>query len=98
MKVFCTLTREQASFYEAVVRDAEEALEEAEGIGRRGLVLATLSKLKRNLQPSGRSFWATTRRRRGAPEVLARLSEMLEEALAAGDKALIFSQFAEMGG
>ncbi len=29
---------------------------------------------------------------------LARLTEMLDEALAAGDRALVFSQFAEMGG
>ena len=46
MKVFCTLTREQASLYAAVVKEASEAIEQAEGIQRKGLILATLSKLK----------------------------------------------------
>src|SRR5258705_2415326 len=46
MKVFCTLTPEQASLYQAVVKDTEEALESSEGIERKGLVLAVLSKLK----------------------------------------------------
>ena len=46
MKVFCTLTREQASLYAAVVEEADKALEAAEGIQRKGLILATLSKLK----------------------------------------------------
>src|SRR5690606_25912724 len=44
--VYCTLTSEQASLYAAVVQDVEEALDGAEGIERKGLVLATLSKLK----------------------------------------------------
>src|SRR5262249_11245111 len=45
MKVYCTLTREQASLYAAVVREAEQAIEGSEGIKRKGIVLATLSKL-----------------------------------------------------
>ena len=45
-KVFCSLTREQASLYAAVLKDTEEILEDAEGIERRGLVLGVLSKLK----------------------------------------------------
>src|SRR5262249_21200571 len=43
MKVFCTLTREQASLYEAVVRDATKSIDAAEGIQRKGVILATLS-------------------------------------------------------
>lgn len=35
MKVFCTLTKEQASLYTAVLREAEEALADSEGIQRR---------------------------------------------------------------
>ena len=46
MKVFCNLTKEQASLYEAVVKETMEKLDETEGIQRKGLVLATLSKLK----------------------------------------------------
>ena len=46
MKVFCILTREQASLYEAVAKEALRGLGETEGIQRKGIVLATLSKLK----------------------------------------------------
>jgi len=46
MKVYCALTKGQASLYTAVVREAERALDRAEGIRRKGMILATLSKLK----------------------------------------------------
>lgn len=46
MRQLCNLTTEQASLYQAVVNDMLEKIEEAEGIGRKGLVLATMSKLK----------------------------------------------------
>src|SRR5262249_35014878 len=46
MKVYCTLTKEQGSLYAAVVEEANAELESAEGMQRRGLILATLSKLK----------------------------------------------------
>ena len=96
MKVFCPLTREQATLYEAIVRDSLRQIEESEGIQRRGLILATLTKMKQvcdhpalflhdGSTPAGRSG------------KLARLSEMLEEALAVDDRALVFTQYAEMG-
>ncbi len=96
MKVFCTLTREQASLYAAVVKDAELALEEADGIQRRGLVLATLSKLKQVCNHPAQ-FLKDNSALAGRSGKLSRLSEMLEEVLAAGDRALVFTQFAEMG-
>ncbi len=47
MKVYCHLSEEQATLYEAVVREALEAINSAEeGIARRGQVLAMLMKLK----------------------------------------------------
>src|SRR5207247_233295 len=45
-KMYCTLTPEQASLYEAVVKDVTEQLNEAEGIQRKDLILSTLLKLK----------------------------------------------------
>ncbi|MCL5996209.1 MAG: SNF2-related protein [Chloroflexi bacterium] len=96
MKVLCNLTPEQATLYEAVVKDMLKKIESSEGIERRGLVLATLMKLKQvcNHPAHFLSDGSTLPGRSGK---LARLGEMLEEALAAGDKALIFTQFAEMG-
>ncbi|MFO8060879.1 MAG: DEAD/DEAH box helicase [Bacillota bacterium] len=96
MKVHCSLTREQATLYTAAVRKAEEAIESAEGIDRRGLILATLTELKQVcdhpalLLGDGSAL-------PGRSGKLARLTEMLEEIVAAGERALIFSQFARMG-
>jgi SNF2 family DNA or RNA helicase len=96
MKVYCTLTAEQASLYRAVARDAEEAIEGSEGIQRRGVVLATLSKLKQVCNHPAQ-FLGDNSAIADRSGKLARLTEMLEEVVAAGEKALIFSQFSEMG-
>jgi SNF2 family DNA or RNA helicase len=96
MKVFCTLTKEQASLYAAVVKEVEDALESAEGIQRKGLVLATISKLKQICNHPAQ-FLKDNSAIAGRSGKLARITEMLEEVLAAGDRALIFSQFTEMG-
>jgi SNF2 family DNA or RNA helicase len=96
MKVFCNLTQEQASLYEAVVQEMLAKIEEAEGIERKGLVLSTLLKLKQVCNHPAQ-FVADGSALPGRSGKLARLEEMLEEALAEGDKALIFTQFAEMG-
>ena len=97
MRVFCNLTQEQATLYEAVVKEMMEKIEESEGIERKGLVLATLMKLKQICNHPAQ-FVGDGSALPGRSGKLARLEEMLEEVLAAGDKALIFSQFAEMGG
>ncbi|GAC1363681.1 MAG: hypothetical protein NVS2B12_03680 [Ktedonobacteraceae bacterium] len=96
MSVFCNLTQEQASLYEAVLKEMLEKIEQTDGIARRGLILATLTKLKQicNHPAQFMSDGSQLSRRSGK---LARLEEMLEEVLAGGDKALIFTQYAEMG-
>ncbi|MBI1657923.1 MAG: DEAD/DEAH box helicase [Thaumarchaeota archaeon] len=96
MNVFCSLSREQATLYASVLRDADERLAAADGIQRRGLVLATLSKLKQVCnhpahflgEPSGAA---------GRSGKMDRLAEMLEEIIAVGDQALVFTQFVQMG-
>lgn len=45
-KEFCRLTPEQASLYEATVKDMLGEVERSEGIRRRGVVLTTLIRLK----------------------------------------------------
>jgi SNF2 family DNA or RNA helicase len=96
MKVFCNLTREQATLYQAVVKEMLDKIETSEGIERKGLVLATLTKLKQVCNHPAQFIkdGSTISSRSGK---LSRLEEMLEEILAAGEKALIFTQFAEMG-
>jgi len=96
IKTFCNLTREQASLYQAVVDEMLEKIEQSEGIERKGLVLATMMKLKQvcnhpvHLIQDGSSL-------EGRSGKLARLEEIIEEVLAEGDRALCFTQFAEMG-
>ncbi|MCC6166761.1 MAG: DEAD/DEAH box helicase [Caldilineaceae bacterium] len=101
-KVYCPLTQEQATLYEAVVQDALAAIAQTEDAQRRGLVLAMLMKLKQIcnhpaqfLHQIGDGYLPNGDEARSGK--LARLVELLEEALAVGDRALIFTQFAEMG-
>jgi SNF2 family DNA or RNA helicase len=95
-KVFCTLTPEQATLYQAVVKDAMQDVAESEGIQRRGLVLSMLTRLKQicNHPTHFLGDGSVLPDRSGK---LARLGEMLEEVLAVDERALIFTQFAEMG-
>jgi len=97
MKVFCTLTKEQASLYAAVVQEAASALDSAEGIQRKGVVLATLSKLKQVCNHPAQ-FLGDNSTIPGRSGKLARLTEMLDEILQMKERALVFSQFSEMGG
>lgn len=96
MKVFCNLTKEQASLYAAVVEEAARALEGADGIQRKGVILGVLSKLKQVCNHPAQ-FLADNSPVPGRSGKLARLTEMVEELLQVKDRALIFTQFAEMG-
>jgi SNF2 family DNA or RNA helicase len=96
-EVLVNLTREQATLYEAVVRDMLQAIDAAKGIERRGLVLAALTKLKQVCDHPA-LFLKEPHAQRGRSGKLSRLTEMLEEALAEGDRCLVFTQYAVMGG
>ncbi|MBE2295886.1 MAG: DEAD/DEAH box helicase [Phycisphaerales bacterium] len=97
MKVYCTLTREQATLYAAVVQQAEAILEGIEdGMGRRGLILSTLLRLKQVCNHPAQ-FLADQSPVAGRSGKLTRLTEMLEEIQELNERALIFTQFAEMG-
>ena len=96
MRVFCNLTKEQSSLYEAVVKETFQGLEDAEGIKRKGIVLATLLRLKQVCNHPAQ-FLGDHSPIPGRSGKLIRLTEMLEEILAVGDRTLVFSQFAEMG-
>jgi SNF2 family DNA or RNA helicase len=97
MKVYCNITREQATLYQAVLDDMLARIDAAgEDIERRGLVLAAMMKLKQVLNHP-RQLLRDGSRLEGRSGKLARLEEILEEVMAEGDRALLFTQFAEMG-
>ncbi len=96
MKIFCSLTAEQATLYEAVVQEMLERADEAEGIQRKGIVLGGLTRLKQ-ICDHPTLFLHDAAAFGGRSGKIARLEEMLEEVLDAGERALIFTQFAEFG-
>lgn len=96
MRVDCHLTREQATLYQAVVDEMLERAEQVEGIARAGIVLQALMKLKQVCNHPAHLLKDRSRMQ-GRSGKLARLEEILDEALAEGDKALCFTQFAEFG-
>ncbi len=104
---FCHLTGEQATLYEAAVRRLLSGIERSEGIQRRGMVLATLIRLKQicnhpahllreHLQEGGQvpGAWPPDPARSGK---CIRLVEMLQTLIDEGEKALVFTQFRQMG-
>jgi SNF2 family DNA or RNA helicase len=96
-KMYCPLTPEQASLYEAVVKDVSRQLDQAEGIQRKGLILSTLMRLKQicnhpaQFLQDGSAFSAERSYK------LQRIGELAEELIASGESALIFTQFTEIG-
>jgi SNF2 family DNA or RNA helicase len=95
---YCNLSKEQASLYEAVVRDVEQRLGSADGINRQGLILSTLTRLKQICNHPAQflhdgSIFAGDR----SPK-LERLCDMLGDVIGEGESALVFTQFAEVGG
>jgi SNF2 family DNA or RNA helicase len=113
--IFCGLSSEQASLYQHWVDKSLADIEAAEGIQRKGIILALITKLKQicnhpdlflknakeqgeaieePVAPQSPTISLSFQSRSGK---LQRLEEMLEEVVAEGDRALIFTQFAEWG-
>ncbi|MEM6561015.1 MAG: DEAD/DEAH box helicase, partial [Planctomycetota bacterium] len=96
MKTFCPLTGEQAAIYQKLTGDMLGQIDNAQGIRRRGLILAILTRLKQvcdhpslvlkdgdgKLERSGKC---------------ERLIDMLEEVRDENESALVFTQYREMG-
>ena len=99
MTVYTSLTEEQVSLYQAVVNETTAALEgetPERDMKRRGLVLSTLTQLKQICNHPAQ-YLHDDSQIAGRSGKLSRLVDMLEEMLAAGERALIFTQFTEMG-
>ncbi|MEA5513760.1 DEAD/DEAH box helicase [Nodularia sp. UHCC 0506] len=96
MTVFCGLAAEQAALYQQVVEASLAEIESAEGLQRRGMILALLVKLKQICNHPAQYLKASTLKEHSSAK-LQRLDEMLMVALEEGDRALIFTQFAEWG-
>ncbi|MEO3782776.1 SNF2-related protein [Actinocorallia sp. B10E7] len=96
MKVYCNLTVEQASLYQATVEDMLEQIAEADAKQRRGLVLATMAKLKQVCDHPA-LLLKDGSRLQGRSGKLEELERLCAEILEAGEKVLVFTQYAEFG-
>ena len=92
-KIICSLSIEQTSLYKACVNNMLKQLENSDGIERRGLIFTTLLKLKQICNHPG-NF---TKKADGESGKMDVLYDLLEDILEANEKALIFTQFKEMG-
>ena len=96
INVFCSLSPEQAQLYQKTVENSLSEIESAEGVQRRGMILGLLVKLKQICNHPSQYLKAKTLAKQSSGK-LQRLEEMLEEVTSAGERALIFTQFAEWG-
>ncbi len=94
MQTWCHLSPTQAALYQRAVKDLAQALEEADGISRKGLVLAYLMRFKQICNhPSqwlGDAAW-----QEADSGKFARLRELAEVIAAKQEKVLVFTQFRE---
>ncbi|MCB2314158.1 DEAD/DEAH box helicase [Clostridium tagluense] len=95
-KEYAPLTKEQATLYQAVVNDCLNKIDSSEGIQRRGLIIASLTKFKQICNHPVQ-FLKDNGEIEGRSGKLERLLEMLEVVIEEGDRSLVFTQFAEMG-
>ncbi|MEM6452660.1 MAG: DEAD/DEAH box helicase [Cyanobacteria bacterium P01_D01_bin.105] len=97
MTVFCGLTAEQARLYQKLVDDTLGDIDDATGVQRRGMILGLLVKLKQICNHPAQYLKQKSLGKYRRSGKLQRLDEMLEEVVAEGDRALVFTQFAEWG-
>ncbi|MEE1754958.1 DEAD/DEAH box helicase [Streptomyces sp. SP18CS02] len=91
------LTREQASLYEAVVRETMARIEGAEGIARRGLVMKLLTSLKQICNHPAQYLKEEQRARlAGRSGKLTLLDELLDTILSEDGSVLVFTQYVSM--
>lgn len=105
--VFCSLSTEQASLYQKIVDQSLAEIESAEGIQRRGMILGLLVKLKQvcnhpvllngKATKTGKKKIDHRSLNAQSSGKLQRFKEMVEELLSEGDRAIVFTQFAEWG-
>ena len=95
VNAYCTLSRHQVALYQHAVDELAHQLQNAEGIHRKGIVLAQLMRLKQicnhPAQAAGTNDYAAERSGK-----FRRLAEIAEEIASRQEKVLVFTQFREI--
>ena len=97
IKVYCTLSKEQAILYKRCVNELENAIESYDGdnFGRSGLVLAYLTKFKQICNHPAQ-FLGTGDYETEKSGKFSKLQEIAEIANAKQEKMLVFTQYREI--
>ena len=96
VKAYCGLGRKQAALYQATVKELERRLAESDDdMGRRGLVLATLMRLKQICNHASHGLGGGEKWRVEDSGKFARLEEIAATVASRQEKMLVFTQFKE---
>jgi SNF2 family DNA or RNA helicase/uncharacterized Zn finger protein len=93
---YCTMTPMQVSLYKAQVDEAMKKIEEANGINRKGMVLALMMALKQICNHPAQFL------KKGNPDAdqsgkCEHLLSLIDTAIGNDEKTIVFTQFREMG-
>lgn len=95
VNAYCALSKHQAALYQRAVEDLSAQLKRADGIARRGIILAQLMRLKQicnhPAQATGTGDYAAERSGK-----FGRLAEIADEIASRQEKMLVFTQFREI--
>ncbi|MGW6411363.1 SNF2-related protein [Streptomyces vinaceus] len=91
-----SLTREQASLYQAAVEEAMAVIEASEGIERRGMIMKLLASLKQICNHPAQYLKEEQPRIPHRSGKLALLDELLDTILAEDGAVLVFTQYVTM--
>ncbi len=95
-KRYCTLTPEQATLYQATVDGMLKDVEHTEGIARRGIILTAFLRLKQICNHPN-AYLDDGKLTPGRSGKISMLFTLLEEVIASGDAAILFTQFSTFG-
>lgn len=95
VKAFCGLSKRQAALYQRAVDEMADAMENVEGIQRRGIVLSYLMRFKQICNHPSQAIGDGEYRAADSGK-FARVSEICEEIASRQEKVLVFTQFREM--
>ncbi len=96
VKAFCGLSKKQAALYQAAVDEFDERLRAvSEDMARRGLVLATLMRLKQICNHASHGLGGGGWDEKDSGK-FARLTEIAETVASRQEKMLVFTQFREI--
>ncbi len=95
MKAYASLSKKQIALYRAMIDDLKNAIENTDGIKRKGIVISFLTKSKQ-LCNHPDQYLGTGRFEESDSGKFIRLKEICETIRDKHEKALIFTQFKEM--